>query len=727
MQRITAHVSATFYHNDRLTTRFSASGNMRDQRAPGALPQRRNTALGSYERDFDINPFAYALGTSRTLRPYGRGGREYYRNNWAPFNILSETEANRTDIDVLDLKLQGEADYQLLPQLKLQGLVAVRRAATTIEHSVTEASNLVAAHRAAETPMVMRDNVYLLHSSPHPYALPQVALTHGGLYNRTDNRLQSLTARIAADYDRTIGPHDIKAFAFAELRTTDRVATPFSGYGIQYERAGQVYTNPLIFQKLAAEQQPYFAHTTTQRRGATLSASATYGWAGRYVANAVLDYEGANTARGSNGSHWLPTWNVGFKWNAMNEDFLRGHDYITKLALRASYGLTAKMNEMATAASAVYLSGITQRPQLNEREGLIDIAHLENRDLSWEKMYELNLGLDLALWNGRLALTADVYQRDAFDLIDLIRTSGIGGQYYKYANFGDMRTRGVELALTTKNIDRRHFTWTTTLTAGAMRQEITRLLNTPNAFDMVAGRGAGNIVGYPKGSLFSYNFQGLDAQGLPTFDFGLYPTTGSPTAKYAGADFSDVQYTKTYLLYHGPIEPQITGGLANTLRWKQWELSAFLTVQAGNKLRLNPTYDPTFADLNVFSGEYYRRWLNPGDELHTDVPTIPSVAQVQLLGRETIERAYNTYNYSQMRVADGSFVRLKNVALAYTFTPSQLRDLHLSRLSLRLNATNPVLLYADSRLRGQDPEYYKTGGVSTPTPRQYTLTVNIGF
>jgi len=78
-------------------------------------------------------------------------------------------------------------------------------------------------------------------------------------------------------------------------------------------------------------------------------------------------------------------------------------------------------------------------------------------------------------------------------------------------------------------------------------------------------------------------------------------------------------------------------------------------------------------------------------------------------------------------VADGSFVRLKNVAVAYTLSSAHLKRLPLSSASLRLNVTNPLLIYADKRLHGQDPEYYRSGGVALPTPRQITLTLNLGF
>ena len=150
-------------------------------------------------------------------------------------------------------------------------------------------------------------------------------------------------------------------------------------------------------------------------------------------------------------------------------------------------------------------------------------------------------------------------------------------------------------------------------------------------------------------------------------------------------------------------------------------------MQAGNKIRLTPTFDPEFGDLNVFSKSYYNRWLNPGDERRTDVPVLPSQELIEKVGKENIERAYNTYNYSQMMIADGSFVRMKNISLAYHVPSDFLKKMRLQTMDLRLNVTNPFLLYSDKKLKGQDPEYYKSGGVSLPTPKQYTLTLNIGF
>lgn len=728
VNRLTAHLKNTFYISPKFTATLTAQGSLRGQSAPGTLPQRKNHAQGVFERDFDINPFSYALGTSRTLSPYNPDGTlSFYRNNWAPFNILHEYANNKMDIDVVDFKLQAESDYKLREDLSVKALVSARQAHTSTSHRVDAQSNLMAAMRANETPEVARENIYLVRDKDHPELLPQVGVPQGGLLNQSEAALHSWLARIAVDYEKSFGQHDVKGFAFAEARHALRTSTPFSGYGIQYDRGNQVYHSPLIFQKLADEGESYFGRREQIDRGVTFSLNGTYGFAGKYVVNGVLNYESANTSGQRNGSLWLPTWNIGAKWNVDREEFLRAYPTISKLALRLSYGLTAKMNEAAVNASAVYRNALTPRQHLADRENQLDILHLENRDLTWEKMVEWNAGLELGLWDNRISATLDLYARNSYDLIDLVATSGVGGQYYKYANFGDMRTQGVELGLHTVNVKTSDFKWSTSLTFSAMHQEVTRLLNAPTAFDMVAGRGRGNIVGFPRGSLFSFNYDGLDINGLPTFHFGRYPTNSGEYSHIAGADFSDTQYNKTYLRYHGPIEPQITGGLSNTLSWKQWELSVFFTMQAGNKIRLNPTFDPSFADLNVFSTRYRDRWLNPGDELRTDVPVLPSQALIEQVGRENIERAYNTYNYSQEMVADGSFVRLKNVALAYRLAEGVAKKMHFTSATLRLNVTNPLLIYADPRLHGQDPEYYRSGGVALPTPRQVTLSLSLGF
>ena len=728
VNRLTANIKNTYYINDKLKASVNIQGNTRNQHAPGTFSRRRNTAVGSFERDFDINPFMYALGTSRTIRTKDENGNlEYYRNNWAPFNILNEYDNNYMKINLLDFKIQGELEYKINRKLTANVLAVARNAKTSTSHYVKENSNVVLAFRANENALVAAENIYLVKDQDNPLAQPQVGLPYGGIFNKTETSLTSYLVRASLDYDKKFGNHDLKLFGFTELRQADRTTNPFQGYGIQYDRGGKVFTNPLIFKKILTEGLDYFNLLMRYDRGISFSGNATYGYKGKYIANAIINYEGSNISGRSSRSRWLPTWNVGGKWNIDKEDFLSESTAFSALSLRGSYGLTAKMNEQAINSLAVYQSLVTNRFNFEDRENEINILHVENKDLTWEKMYELNLGLDIGLFNNRINTTLDIYSRKSFDLIDLIRTSGIGGQYYKYANFGDMKTEGIEWSLTTKNIQNRNFSWTTNFTAGLLKQKITRLLNTPNTFDMVAGMGRGNLVGYARGSLFSFDFQGLNSDGLPYFNFGDYPLYDMPYASVAGADFSDTQFSKSYLKYHGPVEPNFTGGFSNTFRYKGLELSFYMTFQAGNKIRLQPTFDPSFMDLNVFSKDYYDRWLVPGDEYKTNVPVLPSQDLIKLVGAENIERALNTYNYSQIRVADGGFVRMKNISLGYQIPQAFVKQYGMHSMSLRIQATNPFLIYSDKALRGQDPEFYKSGGVSAPIQKQYTLSVSVGF
>ena len=181
VSRLTANVKNTFYINDKFTATLSAQGNIRSQKAPGTLPQRKNNTLGVFERDFDINPFSYALGTSRTLRPYNEDGSlEYYRNNWAPFNIFNEYANNKMNIDVLDFKIQGEATYRLNDDIALKALLSTRQAYTSTTHEIHEGSNVVKAFRANENPFVAQQNIYLVHDKDNPLLQPKVGLTHGG-------------------------------------------------------------------------------------------------------------------------------------------------------------------------------------------------------------------------------------------------------------------------------------------------------------------------------------------------------------------------------------------------------------------------------------------------------------------------------------------------------------------------------------------------------------------
>ena len=148
----------------------------------------------------------------------------------------------------------------------------------------------------------------------------------------------------------------------------------------------------------------------TYDRGIVFSGSLTYSYKNRYVANVVGNYEGSNLSGTSDRVRWLPTWNVGGRWNISEENFFQPAKNVwNKLAVRMSYGLVAKMNPHAINSVSVFDSKVTFRPDVHSREYAIYLRHLENRDLTWEKMYEFNVGLDVGLWNDRISGSLDVY------------------------------------------------------------------------------------------------------------------------------------------------------------------------------------------------------------------------------------------------------------------------------------------------------------------------------
>jgi len=169
--------------------------------------------------------------------------------------------------------------------------------------------------------------------------------------------------------------------------------------------------------------------------------------------------------------------------------------------------------------------------------------------------------------------------------------------------------------------------------------------------------------------------------------------------------------------------------LNNTLRWKNWRLNVFITYSFGNKIRLDPVFASAYSDMSAMPKEFKNRWVLPGDEMKTDIPTIASVRQYRNYAASTnpLSYAYNAYNYSTARVADGGFIRMKDISLTYDFEKSLINHIGLSTASLKVDVTNPFLIYSDSKLNGQDPEYVMSGGVSSPLSRQITLTLRLGI
>lgn len=716
VNRYTVNLNMNHSILSNLKLNIIGNANYRKQKAPGTLSQDVDVVSGQVKRDFDINPYSYALNTSRTLDP-----NEYYHANYAPFNIRHELASNYIDINVIDSKFQAELRWTPFNNWDIAMLGAIKYTATSQEHNVLDDANQAEAYRAMPNSIV-RDANKLLYTDPdNPYALPISVLPEGGIYQRTDNRMLSYDFRLTTSYNVSLhNIHIINLFGGMETNSIDRHRTWFNGWGMQYSQGEVPFYTYQFFKKSVEENTVYYSLYNTRSRFVAFFANGTYSYKGRYTVNGTIRYEGTNKLGKSRSARWLPTWNVSGSWNAHEESWFRNvfGNVLTHASLKASYSLTADRGPADYTNSTVILNSYTPyRLFSQDKESGIQISNLENKNLTYEKKHEFNFGVDLGFLDNRINLTFDVYSRRNYDLIGPVNTQGVGGMVIRYANMASMKSSGEELTISTVNIKNKHFSWNTNFIFSHATNEVTDLFAQARTIDLIQGNGFAK-QGYPVRALFSIPFVGLNESGLPV----LINEKGVKTTY--DIDFQGRTNTD-YLKYEGPTDPTITGSLGNIFTYKGFRLNLFLTYSFGNVIRLDPVFAGYYNDLTSMTKEYKNRWMKAGDEAKTNVPTILSYRQYYT--NSQLRYGYNAYNYSTERIAKGDFIRMKEISLSYDFPHSWIRPLKLSNLSLKLQATNLFLLYADKKLNGQDPEFFNSGGVAAPVPKQYTLTLKFSL
>ena len=715
VERYTANMNTTFNISDRLNVNLISNASYRKQKAPGTLSSDIDAVSGEVKRDFDINPYSYALNTSRALDP-----NEYYTRNYAPFNIFHELASNYMDLNVNDFRLQGRINYKPIKKVELSLLSAVKYSATSQEHNILDNSNQALAYRAMETATI-RDRNPLLYTDPDDiYALPVTILPNGGIYERTDNRLFGWDMRASISYNDVFNDdHIVNFYGGLETNSIDRHSTWFRGWGMQYSMGEIPNYAYQVFKKGLEQNVDYYSLDNTHTRSAAFFANATYSYKGRYTINGTVRYEGTNGLGKSTTARWMPTWNISGAWNAHEESWFKAlQPALSHLTIKASYSLTGD-RPSATNSFVVIGSKNPWRPVAGDKESALYQRQGANSELTYEKKHELNIGFEAGFLNNRINFALDWYKRNNYDLIGLAVTPGYGGETQRLGNIASMKSSGVELSLNTTNIKTKDFTWTSSFIYSHTHNEVTDLRTSKRIIDLVSGNGFAQ-EGYPVRSLFSIKFDGLNKEGLPTF----INENGVKTVSDINFQASDPEKIAN-LKYEGSVDPTDVGSFGNIFKYKNFTLNVFLTYSFGNVVRLDPVFKNKYDDLTSTPKEFKNRWAASGEENITNIPVIASARQNR--DDTNLSYAYNAYNYSTARIAKGDFIRLKEVSLGYDFPKLWYSALKLSKLSLKLQATNLLLLYADKKLNGQDPEFFNTGGVAVPMPKQFTLTLNLGI
>jgi len=684
---------------------------------------RSTASYGKVHYGGDWRPGSYAPTASRTLDP-----NAFYASEYTPFNIKHELQHNTRDYKTANLSLQATINWQPITQLRLSALGALRY---RDQYGVTdrdEHSNAAEVYRNISKSIIRSYSDYLYKPLDDPTALPQIVMPYGGIRNSQNIIDERYDGQIKAHYNDTFGSngeHSLSAVGGLEVFEERHLNEWFDAYGVNYNLGYLTTYSPLLFTNLRNKGKQYYEIRPTLNRGVSLVGNVDYTLLGRYRVNASYRREGTNQFGRARTIRYIPTWNVGGNWSIDQEAFFPKLKPLSSLSMSLSYGMSGTIpyvhNALPRLKTLLPFFG-----DANLIEPGVYIDEPANYDLTYEKMYELNWGLNFGLFDERISAGITLFNRQGRDLIDQVFPQGTGGFVdFLYGNVAQMSAKGIELSLTTQNIRTRDFSWSTSITYSRNTNKVTRLNTSPSVKNLTDEKGAAR-QGYPLNSLFSIPFYKLDENGHPRFFLpdgaDVLPDGRHITSPKTG---EQVSWTASqpeeinYLVYSGTRTPTDQGGINNSFSFKNFRLGVYVYYSFGGVKRLPEQFATKYNDYQVMGKEFNRRWLRAGDEERTNVPVIATDAHRQ--ANPYLSNAYTNYNKSDVRVAKTDYIQLRDISLSYTVPKAFVDRLRLSSLALKLQASNVALLYADKKLNGALPYDYDY------QPHSYIFTATVGL
>ncbi|GAB4021043.1 TonB-dependent receptor [Spirosoma koreense] len=403
-----------------------------------------------------------------------------------------------------------------------------------------------------------------------------------------------------------------------------------------------------------------------------------YNYDEKYLATLTARYDGSSRFGQSRRFGIFPS--ASLAWRLSNEPFMQQFHFLSDLKLRASYGFTGNerigdFQFLGTWSSVTY-SGATG----------VGPATLANPALQWERTREANIGLDASFLSGRLNLIIDAYDNLTDKLLFAQPIPQTTGFSTVQGNIGKVSNRGIELTISTVNINRA-VRWSTDLNLSRNLNKVVELASSEPVFRGYQGNGVTNtnvvLPGQPLGTFWGLKFLGVD------------PATGD--AIYDDKN-GDGRITPDDAQVIGNAQPKLYGGLTNKVSWKGIDLSVLLQGSYGNSILnfSNVTLLNTGTDIqNNQVRAALKRWRKEGD-----ITSVP---------RYVYQNTYNNYLSSRF-LEDGSYLRLKNVSLGYNLPKKVISKAKIANARLYVSATN-ILTW--TRYTGPDPEVSTLDGSTT--------------
>jgi TonB-linked SusC/RagA family outer membrane protein len=468
-------------------------------------------------------------------------------------------------------------------------------------------------------------------------------------------------------------------------------------------------TNPAI--KIANPSHTRSVGTQNEYTFLSYYARMNYTFKDRYIFTAIYRRDGSSRFGTNNKFGDFPAVSAG--WIVTGEEFMKNFTALSYLKLKAGYGITGNA-EIGNYAQWGTTNTATTQQYVGQ--SFYTISGLANPDLRWETTKNYDIGLEYGFLKNRITGELNFYIKDASDLFLNVRTTTSAGYGSVLGNYGVVRNRGIEFSISSKNIVKKDFTWTTDFNIARNTNTVLDIGTTSP--DALGGNGDTRVItGSPIGSNYLVRTLYID------------PADGAPVYEMLDANKNVAGTTKEYNAQRdrqivGSPYPDAFGGIDNRFTYKNFEFSFMGTYQIGGniyddaeKFQLN-----NIGEWNV-KKEVLNRWQKPGD-----VTSIPRVT----LGLTSLARTRNTTEY----LHSASYFRMKIVSFGYNLPQQLLKKLRLSNARIALSASN---LFTISEYDG-DPEIFRDAGSSQarnispnvtyltpPQSRNYTLSLNVNF
>ena len=427
---------------------------------------------------------------------------------------------------------------------------------------------------------------------------------------------------------------------------------------------------------------------------------ANYDYKKRYFITAALRADGSSKFQGDNKWGYFPS--AAIAWDIAQESFMSNQHVLDQLKLRASFGVTGNQ-DIAAYSTLGMLSGASYGWGTSTSSTGYWGNQFATPDITWEKTYQYDLGLDLSL--GGFNITVDWFKKQTKDLLFQKQVPKYNGGGTYWVNQGKLNNTGVEMSLTTFPM-KGAVTWETSLNASYVKNEVADLAGddfvlTANYSDL---GGPLQIMkpGYPMGSFYVYQWKGFDDKGANLYQKADGSLTTNPTSDD--------------LVVKGQASPKWTVGWNNTVTWKNWTLNVFFNAATGyDRLNISRFMAASMTGVSRFitlRDAYFKGWDHVANKADALYPSLTNTDN-------------KSYANSDFWLEDASFIKLKNISLSYRIPR---RVLKFASVQLSVSAQD---LFTITRYKGMDPEVYTSyDGLdygAYPIPRTITFGAKIRF